>query len=199
MSMAPPPLRQYNLHWVTKKEDKKWFKEHKESKYSHDMFIDRNCLSLVFPHMVDSILTLGLGFMFNALGDCNLNMVREFLANWMSKERVGPGYEEPLDDDVATEDEMARVDSDIESSDEEEEDSEMGGKVGVNDARIEASSGALAHYATSRVRSHQHGHTTRREAPSSWHVAMHGAEERLAQGQALQQVQCGLDHAQWHG
>lgn len=38
--------------------------------------------------------------------------------------RVGPGFEEPLDDDLATEDEMARVDSDIES-DAEEEDSEM--------------------------------------------------------------------------
>ncbi|MCD7468804.1 hypothetical protein HAX54_007297 [Datura stramonium] len=38
---------------------------------------------------------------------------------------VWPGYEEPLDDDVATEDEMARVDSDIESSDDEEEDSKM--------------------------------------------------------------------------
>ncbi|MCD7458164.1 hypothetical protein HAX54_037429, partial [Datura stramonium] len=35
------------------------------------------------------------------------------------------GPEEPLDDDVATEDEMARVDSDIESSDDDEEDSEM--------------------------------------------------------------------------
>ncbi|MCD7459678.1 hypothetical protein HAX54_041610 [Datura stramonium] len=39
---------------------------------------------------------------------------------------VGTGYEEPLDDDVAIEDEMARVDSDIEFSDDNEEDSEMG-------------------------------------------------------------------------
>ncbi|MCD9641728.1 hypothetical protein HAX54_028154 [Datura stramonium] len=38
--------------------------------------------------------------------------------------RVGPGFEEPLDDDVATDEEMERVDSDIES-DEEEEDSGM--------------------------------------------------------------------------
>ncbi|MCD7450373.1 hypothetical protein HAX54_005716, partial [Datura stramonium] len=74
VSMAPPPLRRYDLRWVMEKEGKKWLKEHKESKYSHDMFIDRNCLSLVFPHMVDRILTLGLGFMFNAPGDCNLNM-----------------------------------------------------------------------------------------------------------------------------
>ncbi|MCD9640879.1 hypothetical protein HAX54_026590 [Datura stramonium] len=40
--------------------------------------------------------------------------------------RVGLGFEEPLDDDVATEDEMARVDSDIESSGDNEKDSEMG-------------------------------------------------------------------------
>ncbi|MCD9642874.1 hypothetical protein HAX54_029916 [Datura stramonium] len=40
--------------------------------------------------------------------------------------RVRPRYEEPLDDDVAAEDKMARVDSDIESSDKDEEDSEMG-------------------------------------------------------------------------
>ncbi|MCD9560861.1 hypothetical protein HAX54_019680 [Datura stramonium] len=136
------------------------------------------------------ILTLSLDFVFDAPGDCNLNMVRELLANWMPKERsnqvkvrcqifvfapmtlnrllgtpnvdpqpfvdmlrmngvteeqlqqlnidyplsehlralcrVGPGYEEPLDDDVATEDDMERVESDIEFSDDEEDDSEMG-------------------------------------------------------------------------
>ncbi|MCD7449189.1 hypothetical protein HAX54_050073 [Datura stramonium] len=35
----------------------------------------------------DNILTLGLGFVFDAPGDCNLNMVRELFANWMPKER----------------------------------------------------------------------------------------------------------------
>ncbi|MCE0482447.1 hypothetical protein HAX54_041237 [Datura stramonium] len=37
--------------------------------------------------MVDRILTLGLGFVFDAPGDCNFNMVRESLANWMPKKR----------------------------------------------------------------------------------------------------------------
>ncbi|MCE3051124.1 hypothetical protein HAX54_048948 [Datura stramonium] len=37
--------------------------------------------------MVDRLLTLGLGFVFDAPGDYNLNMVREFLAKWMPKER----------------------------------------------------------------------------------------------------------------
>ncbi|MCE3216297.1 hypothetical protein HAX54_005940 [Datura stramonium] len=39
---------------------------------------------------------------------------------------VRPGFEEPINDDVAIEDEMVRVDSDIESSNAEHEDSEMG-------------------------------------------------------------------------
>ncbi|MCD7455643.1 hypothetical protein HAX54_029014 [Datura stramonium] len=122
--MAPPPLRRYGLRWVTEKEDR--------------------------------ILTLGLGFMFDAQDDCNLNirhdieeeeadcrptydsrgvditktkepeginsLVLSLRINGVSEEqlqhlkidytlskhsqalcRVGPGYEEPLDDDVATE------------------------------------------------------------------------------------------------
>ncbi|MCE3216605.1 hypothetical protein HAX54_007110 [Datura stramonium] len=43
----------------------------------------------------------------------------------MNKNRVGPGFEEPLDDDIATDDEMACVDSDIEFEDDDEEDPKM--------------------------------------------------------------------------
>ncbi|MCE3051103.1 hypothetical protein HAX54_048914 [Datura stramonium] len=39
--------------------------------------------------------------------------------------RVAPEFEEPFDDDMAIEDEMARVDSDIESSDAEKKSSKM--------------------------------------------------------------------------
>ncbi|MCD7465602.1 hypothetical protein HAX54_001610 [Datura stramonium] len=144
--MAPQPLRRYGLYWVTEQEDR--------------------------------ILTLGLGFVFDVPGDCNLNMLRELLPNWMPKERsnqvkirgqiiefvpmasnrllgtphvdpqpfinivkkppyrdirytlCGPNsvarFKESLDDDVATEDEMVKVDSDIESSDDNEEDSKIG-------------------------------------------------------------------------
>ncbi|MCE3051126.1 hypothetical protein HAX54_048950 [Datura stramonium] len=52
--------------------------------------------------------------------------LRRYGLHWVIEKEVGPGYEEPLDDDVSTEDEMTRVDSDIESSDDDEEDSEMG-------------------------------------------------------------------------
>ncbi|MCE2054921.1 hypothetical protein HAX54_041640 [Datura stramonium] len=133
MSSLQQPLRRYGLCWVTEKEDRSQ--------------------------------TLGLNFVFNALGDCNLNMghqIEEEETDYrpvydqrgidMTKTKelegvygpllsvnecnaridnmlshlVGPGFEEPLDDGVSTEDEMARVDSDIEYSDVEEEDSEMG-------------------------------------------------------------------------
>ncbi|MCD9559646.1 hypothetical protein HAX54_017781 [Datura stramonium] len=117
---APPQLKRYGLHSVTEQEDR--------------------------------IFTLGLGFVFDAPGEYNLNMVKEFLVNWMPKERmngvteeqlqqlnmdyplsehsralcrVWAVYEKPLYDDMSTEDEMARVDQNIESSEDNEEDSEM--------------------------------------------------------------------------
>ncbi|MCD7461884.1 hypothetical protein HAX54_047337 [Datura stramonium] len=40
--------------------------------------------------------------------------------------RVGPGSEEPFDDDDATDEEQARVDSDLESDGDDGDDSEMG-------------------------------------------------------------------------
>ncbi|MCD9559550.1 hypothetical protein HAX54_017551, partial [Datura stramonium] len=68
-------------------EDKKWFKEHKESTYSHEMFIDIESLASEFPHIVDRFLTLGLGFVFNDSRECNFNIVREFLDNWVPNGR----------------------------------------------------------------------------------------------------------------
>ncbi|MCE0481704.1 hypothetical protein HAX54_039644 [Datura stramonium] len=87
LSLPQQPLRQIGLHWVMKQEGKKWFKEHKESKYSHEMFIDRETLALKFPRIVDRLYTLGLVFVYNDPGECNLNMLREFLSNWDPKER----------------------------------------------------------------------------------------------------------------
>ncbi|MCD9641061.1 hypothetical protein HAX54_026878 [Datura stramonium] len=199
VGLPQKPLRRFGLRWVTKQEGKKWFKKHKESKYSHELFIDRKSLASEFPHIVNKLDTLGIGFVFNDLGECNLNMVREFLANWDPKERYDPkgigmiktkdpegihgpvlsisewherfnnmlshlygmqmlqlrmngvteehlqqlnmdyrlsehsralcrvrhGFYEPLNDDDATDEEQARVDSDLESDD-DEDDSEIG-------------------------------------------------------------------------
>ncbi|MCD7459902.1 hypothetical protein HAX54_042259 [Datura stramonium] len=65
-SLPQQPLRSYGLRCIMEKEDKKWFKEHKESKYSHDLFVDGRILAYVFPYMVDRLHTLGLDFVFNA-------------------------------------------------------------------------------------------------------------------------------------
>ncbi|MCD9643840.1 hypothetical protein HAX54_031692 [Datura stramonium] len=66
--------------------------------------------------------TLGLDIMFNDPGECNLNMPLSENSRALCK--VGLEFEKPLDNDDATNLEMARVDSDLESDD--EDDSEMG-------------------------------------------------------------------------
>ncbi|MCD7467649.1 hypothetical protein HAX54_005199 [Datura stramonium] len=80
VNMAPPPLRQYGLRWVTKKEEEQLQQ-----------------LNIDYP-MSEHSRALCI---------------------------VGIGYEKPLDDDVATKDEIERVDLDIESTDDDEEDYEM--------------------------------------------------------------------------
>ncbi|MCD7462603.1 hypothetical protein HAX54_048890 [Datura stramonium] len=75
------------------------------------------------PRRVDVTKTKepkGINSLFLAVNERNAR-----IDNMLSHLYIGPGYDEPLDDDVATEDEMERVDSDIESSDDDEEDSEM--------------------------------------------------------------------------
>ncbi|MCE3215196.1 hypothetical protein HAX54_001227 [Datura stramonium] len=124
-SMPPQPPRFYGLRRVMGQEGKKWFKEHNESKYSHELFVDRISLAFEFPHIIDRLHTLGLNFVFNDPNECNLNMVREFLANWDLKERVGTRFEDTFDDDDAIDDEQATDDSDLESDDDRDY-SEMG-------------------------------------------------------------------------
>ncbi|MCD7458307.1 hypothetical protein HAX54_037835 [Datura stramonium] len=85
-SMPPQPPRRYGLCWVTKQEDKKWFKEHKESKYSHELFVDRTSLASEFARVIDILQSLGLNFVFNDPSECNLNMMREFFVNLDPKE-----------------------------------------------------------------------------------------------------------------
>ncbi|MCD7455268.1 hypothetical protein HAX54_027613 [Datura stramonium] len=79
-SMPQQPPRCYGLRQVMEKEGKMWFKDHKESKYSHELFVDRDSLAFKFSHIVDKIHNPGLYFVFNN--------PREFLANWDPKERM---------------------------------------------------------------------------------------------------------------
>ncbi|MCE3050451.1 hypothetical protein HAX54_047226 [Datura stramonium] len=147
--MAPPPLRLYGLRSVTEKEGKKWFKEHKESKYPHDMFNDRNFLSLAFTHMLDRILTLGLGFSKSKKGQnfgfgglltrflCGHDIEEEeadYRTSYdprgidVTKMKEPEGINGPDTRSLLMMmwNEMARVDSHIESSDDNEEDSAIG-------------------------------------------------------------------------
>ncbi|MCD7459727.1 hypothetical protein HAX54_041782 [Datura stramonium] len=46
----------------------------------------QTCATIAAMRINDRLLTLGLGFVFDAPSECNLNMVREFFAYWMPKE-----------------------------------------------------------------------------------------------------------------
>ncbi|MCD7454131.1 hypothetical protein HAX54_023549 [Datura stramonium] len=62
-------------------------KSTKSQNISHELFIERASLASEFPHIVERLHTLGLDFVFNDPGECNLNMVRKFLVNWDPKKR----------------------------------------------------------------------------------------------------------------
>ncbi|MCD7468993.1 hypothetical protein HAX54_007567 [Datura stramonium] len=146
--MLQQPLRHFGPYWITGKKAENGLRNTKELKYSHELFIDK----LYTLGIVDRLHTLGLGFLFNDRGECNLNMMRHqgegrgsgFLARYDPKgidvmkpkdlegihglvpHRVGPGFKEPLDDDDdATDEEQARSDYDLEFDD-YEDDSSMG-------------------------------------------------------------------------
>ncbi|MCE0481933.1 hypothetical protein HAX54_040146 [Datura stramonium] len=73
--------------------------------------------------------------------------------------RVGPGFEESFDDDDPTDNEQARVDSNLESGADEEEDSEMGEVVSTpTDTR-------------SRTRLDKD-----KDQKLKWRLALHGAD-----------------------
>ncbi|MCD7467713.1 hypothetical protein HAX54_005313 [Datura stramonium] len=60
-----------------------WFNVQKEVKYALKNWIDEGCLALEFPTIRDSILELGLGYVFAEPEECNLiTFVRKFYANW---------------------------------------------------------------------------------------------------------------------
>ncbi|MCD7450874.1 hypothetical protein HAX54_008848 [Datura stramonium] len=90
-SMPQQPPQGYGLHWLMEQEGIMWFKETRELKYSHELRINRDSLAFEFPQMIDRIHTLRLDFVFKYTGECNLNLVGEFLANWEPKERTKQG------------------------------------------------------------------------------------------------------------
>ncbi|KAG5594233.1 hypothetical protein H5410_035465 [Solanum commersonii] len=56
-----------------------------EAKYMGDEFVNEVRLQSQFPAIYQTINELGLRFIFENLGDCNLTLVREFYANWLTE------------------------------------------------------------------------------------------------------------------
>ncbi|MCD7469152.1 hypothetical protein HAX54_007991 [Datura stramonium] len=104
--MASPPLRRYGLRWVTEKEA------------LNRLLGTPNADPQSFVDLVKKPPYRNIRHTL-----CVPNSVARLTHH--QQLGVGLGYDEPLDDDVATEGEMERVDSDIESSDDDEEDSKM--------------------------------------------------------------------------
>ncbi|MCE3051495.1 hypothetical protein HAX54_049978 [Datura stramonium] len=48
-AIVPPPARGFGLYWITEQEGKNWFKDYKESKYVHEMKLERDSLAVEFP------------------------------------------------------------------------------------------------------------------------------------------------------
>ncbi|MCD7458298.1 hypothetical protein HAX54_037826, partial [Datura stramonium] len=108
--------------------------------------------------------------------------------------RVGPGFEEPLDDDDAMDEEQARVDSDLESDDDEDDskigeatfpptkddDRDLGKKVWQNgvDEKSVIEVGSHRHNGAIACATHRHGWSTkRRNTPSPGRYEQHNAQQ----------------------
>ncbi|MCD7448530.1 hypothetical protein HAX54_043460 [Datura stramonium] len=109
VSMAPPPLRRYGLCWITEKEAL--------TVNERNARIDNMLSHLYGMQMLQLRMN---GVTEEQLQHLNIDYTLSKHSRALC--RVGPGYEEPLDGDVATEDEIVRVDSDIESTDDDDED-----------------------------------------------------------------------------
>uniref|UniRef100_M1DYX5 Putative plant transposon protein domain-containing protein n=1 Tax=Solanum tuberosum TaxID=4113 RepID=M1DYX5_SOLTU len=62
-----------------------WFECQREAKYMGDEYVDSVRLQSQFPDIYRIVVELGLQFVFDHPGDCNLSLVREFYANWLTE------------------------------------------------------------------------------------------------------------------
>ncbi|KAG5581986.1 hypothetical protein H5410_052613, partial [Solanum commersonii] len=61
------------------------FECQREAKYMGDEFVNEVRLQSQFPDINRVVHKLGLRFIFDNPGDCNLTLVREFYANWLTE------------------------------------------------------------------------------------------------------------------
>uniref|UniRef100_M1DXM9 Putative plant transposon protein domain-containing protein n=1 Tax=Solanum tuberosum TaxID=4113 RepID=M1DXM9_SOLTU len=62
-----------------------WFDCQRKPKYMGDEYVDEVRLQSQFPGIYRTVVLLGLRFIFNHPGDCNLSLVHEFYANWLTE------------------------------------------------------------------------------------------------------------------
>uniref|UniRef100_M1DFL8 Putative plant transposon protein domain-containing protein n=1 Tax=Solanum tuberosum TaxID=4113 RepID=M1DFL8_SOLTU len=72
-------VKEYGLLWF----DCQW-----EPKYMGDEYVDKIRLQIQFPVIYRTVMELGLEFIFDHPGDCNLTLVGEFYANWLTKTQI---------------------------------------------------------------------------------------------------------------
>jgi hypothetical protein len=63
-----------------------WFESQKEAKYMGDEYVNEGRLQAEFPRIHEMVYNLGLQFIFEDQGECNLTLVREFYANWNTEQ-----------------------------------------------------------------------------------------------------------------
>ncbi|KAG5571889.1 hypothetical protein H5410_061655 [Solanum commersonii] len=65
-----------------------WFDCQREPKYMRDKYVDEIRLQSQFLAIYRTVVELGLKFIFDHLGDCNLALVHEFYANWLTETQI---------------------------------------------------------------------------------------------------------------
>lgn len=81
-SSAHLPRRMFGIKWVLEEGAKAWYSSNKEKKYVHVDLINKETLAKKEPQMLAKIMALKLDFIFRDMGECNLDLTREFYANW---------------------------------------------------------------------------------------------------------------------
>uniref|UniRef100_M1D8Y2 Putative plant transposon protein domain-containing protein n=1 Tax=Solanum tuberosum TaxID=4113 RepID=M1D8Y2_SOLTU len=83
-SNAQEPVQKFGKK-VVERYGWEWFACQQEAKYMGDEFVNEVRLQSQFPVIYQTVLDLGLSFIFDNPGDCNLMLVREFYANWLTE------------------------------------------------------------------------------------------------------------------
>ncbi|KAF3631413.1 hypothetical protein FXO37_27975 [Capsicum annuum] len=63
-------------------EGKEWYRNNKVKKYVHVDLMQKESLAKNCPRILEKIMALNLDFIFRDMGECNLDLTREFYANW---------------------------------------------------------------------------------------------------------------------